>query len=183
MQIQISVIQVAVETKSTTKGSYQMATVTYKDLGNGKVNEKKVMSFKDKEVFTKVSQAKNGEVLYVTMEKEDGYWNWKKVDAAPPGTSAQTPASNAVPAPTAGKTSTYETAEERAKKQVYIVKQSSLSLAATLLSIGAKQPPSVDAVIELAEKFKNYVFDTAPKVNHSLIDMPNDLPELDDMPQ
>lgn len=176
MQIQINVISVAVETKPTAKGSYQMAVVTYKDLGNGKVAEKKVMSFKDKDVFNKVSQAKQGEFLYVTMEKEDGYWNWKKVDAAPPGTTAQNaPASNAVSLSPAGKTSTYETAEERAKKQVYIVKQSCLSVAANLLSIGAKQPPTAEAVIELANKFKDYVFDIVPPP--SLIEMENDLPE------
>lgn len=175
MQIQINVISVSVETKPTAKGSYQMAVVTYKDLGNGKVAEKKVMSFKDKDVFTKVSQAKQGEILYVTMEKEDGYWNWKKVDAAPPGTTPQTAAANPVSSSPAGKTSTFETPEERAKKQVYIVKQSCLSTAAALLSIGAKQPPTPEAVIELADKFKNYVFEVAPPP--SLIEMENDLPE------
>lgn len=75
----------------------------------------------------------------------------------------------------AARTSTYETPEERAKKQVYIVRQSSLSNALTALAIGAKTPPKPDEVIELARKYEDYVFGKTslpPIPDESFPDMP-----------
>ena len=68
--------------------------------------------------------------------------------------------------------STYETPEERAKKQVYIVKQSSINAAIQLLSVGAKQPPSTELVLTEAQKFVDFVF---AEKKESLLDLPNDL--------
>ncbi len=68
--------------------------------------------------------------------------------------------------------STYETPEERAKKQVYIVRQSSLSVARDNLAVGAKSPPDAESIIALARKFEAYVFDTKlPSVTHNEIQM------------
>ena len=51
--------------------------------------------------------------------------------------------------------SNFETPEERAKKQVYIVKQSSISNALVVLSVGAKAPPSAQSILDLAQIFTN----------------------------
>ena len=50
--------------------------------------------------------------------------------------------------------SNYETAEERARRQVYIIRQSSLGTAVELLGSGA----SVADVINTAKQFEAYVF-------------------------
>jgi hypothetical protein len=58
--------------------------------------------------------------------------------------------------------STYETPEERAKKQIYIVRQSSIGSAIDMLSVGSKSPPKVDEVIAVAKQFEEYVFNMFP---------------------
>lgn len=54
-------------------------------------------------------------------------------------------------------TSNYETKEERAQKQLMIVRQSCLGYATTLLKTEKKQP-SVEEVIELAERYADFVY-------------------------
>ena len=176
MQIQIEILKVDKAHVPNAKGGYQVAEVAYKDLKENKVSSKKVMSFTNKAVFGAASAAQTGEVYDVTMEKGDKYWEWTSMTKASPtaaGAAKLSAGGHAAPK------SNYETAEERAAKQVYIVKQSSLSVAADLLSIGAKSPPNPDEVILLAQKFVDYVF-SKPKGVEALIDTPND---LGDMPQ
>lgn len=94
---------------------------------------------------------------------------------------APTPGSTFTPAPsTPTRSSTFETPEERAKKQVYIVRQSSISNAISLLTTGAKVPPATSAVIALAKELEAYVFDSgAVDKPASFEDMADD---LDDVP-
>lgn len=177
MQIQIEILKVDKAHVPNTKGGYQVAEVAYKDLKENKVSSKKVMSFSNKAVFSAASAAQMGEVYDVTMEKGEKYWEWTSMTKSSPAAAGAAKLTagfgNAAPK------SNYETPEERAAKQVYIVKQSSLSVAADLLSIGAKSPPNPDEVILLAQKFVDYVF-AKPKGVEALIDTPND---LGDMPQ
>jgi hypothetical protein len=129
------------------------------------------MPFGDTQAAHKVlSGANAGDNFTVKSEKNNaGYWNF--VDAKPlaPGMEQVK-----VTATTSAK-STYETPEERAKKQVYIVKQSSLSNAIALLSIGAKTPPSTELIIQEAQKLTDWVFS---EQQVSLADMPNDFPDV-----
>jgi hypothetical protein len=60
----------------------------------------------------------------------------------------------ATPAPR----SNYETPEERAQRQVLIVRQSSLSSAVAMLTAGAKTPPKVEDVLALASRLEGFVF-------------------------
>jgi hypothetical protein len=54
----------------------------------------------------------------------------------------------------------WETPEERALKQVYIVRQSSIANAIALLAVeGPGITPDVEWVIATAKTFENYVFD------------------------
>lgn len=73
--------------------------------------------------------------------------------------------------------STYETPEERAVKQIYIVRQSSISSAIGLLTTGAKVPPDADAVLEVAKKFETFVFGSTKEP----IDVTTAFDELDTM--
>lgn len=159
--MQITVINVANQTVPTQKGSYQALEVTYKDTG-GKVGSKKIMSFvaQSKPAFEALSQATNGEVFTLTQVKDDkGYWVWT---GATKGT-ASAAASVSVPG-NSGSTGTvakgnWETSEERAKKQIYIIRQSSISSAIAALAVGSKSAPKPEDVLQLAKRFEEYVFD------------------------
>lgn len=150
--MQIEVISVSVNTVPTAKGSYQVAEVAYKDLKDGKVNGKKIMSFANKDAFNIISKAKQGEKYEVGLEKDDkGYWQWKGVSAAGSAVAQTASTGNASPR------STYETPEERTKRQDFIIRQSSLSTAVALLKT-EKHTPSPDDVMKVAEQFAQFVY-------------------------
>lgn len=174
MQIQIQFISADVEDK----GKYKMAEIAYKDLNKGQVSSKKLMSFTNPLVYKTMVDAKKGEVYSVELQKNDkGYWDWTAVSIS---TSVSTDNAG-VPAEGPGKgaaytapKSTYETAEERAKKQVYIVRQSSISAAIDMLKTD-KKAPSVTEVLDVARQYEAFVFGAAvapPKLA--------DLPVVDD---
>lgn len=166
--MKLSIITVNTTTKTTANGKpYQVAEVVYKNLESNKVENKNITSYS--KVFKGVSEAAAGQVFLVKSEKDDkGYWQWVSFDRQM-GEAAEVKTSAAVPAKTGGN---WETSEERAKKQVYIVKQSSLSNAIALLSVGAKTPPNVDQVLLVAQQFTDWVF--ADKAAVDLFDQPND---------
>lgn len=149
--MQIEVLSVSVEDK----GKYKMMEVAYKS--DGKVTSKKIMSFGNAaDVFKRLLTSKPGDSFSVKSEKnEKGYWDWISIsDGTTEGVSAAAPsrAANASPK------STYETAEERANRQVLIVRQSSLSNAVDYLALNTKKVPSVQEVVEVAKYFEDYVF-------------------------
>ena len=139
------------------KGTYCKLTVAYRD-DKGKLSEKSILSFTNPAVFKAFERAEAGAEINVKSEKVGDYWNWTAIltgDEAVSQPTATPTANNA----TRVTGSNYETKEERALKQRYIVKQSSLSAAVSILTVGAKTPPEVDAVIALADKFVDYVFE------------------------
>lgn len=178
MNFDIEVLSVSRETKPTQKGgSYIQLDVAFKNLTSGKTEGKKIMSFvKPDKAYKALNEATTGSRFTVTSEKPEGeqYWQWTDVVAVAPG-SQSVAASKAIPAPK----STYETSEERAKKQVYIVKQSSISNAIAMLSVGAKSPPSVQSVVDTAQRLTDWVFASQVPANNDipLLDMPEDVPE------
>lgn len=149
------------------RGTYQFVEVVYKD-DQGRVNNRKVMSFgKTAQTFKDIQGYSSGEQVEVQTVRETGkdgqpYNNWVAVGpvgslgTAPAQEASPRPAANAAPAARSG--GNFETPEERAKKQVYIVRQSSIGAAINLLSNGAKVPPNIDAVLNAAKQFENYVF-------------------------
>jgi hypothetical protein len=157
LNINIELIDVTVEDK----GKYKVALVAYRD--QGKAKDKKVMSFGAQEGAFKALQKLEGKAkginLTVTMEKnKDGYWDW--IQLAEGGGGADTSSAsggNAVPAK-----GNWETPEERATKQVYIVKQSSLSNAIAVLN-QIKKSYEVAEVITLAKEFESFVFGSNEK--------------------
>ena len=179
MQIQIQFISADVEDK----GKYKMAEVAYKDLVKGQVGSKKLMSFTNPLVYKTMVDAKKGEVYNVELVKNDkGYWDWTKVETA----NAVNTASGGSPEPAKSTAytspkSTYETPEERAKKQVYIVRQSSLSTAVDYLNgTGAIKKSSAQDVITCAKEFEGYVFgleeSITPLDKLPVIDTDEDIP-------
>lgn len=177
----ITILSVDIKTVPTAKGSYQTADVAYKNNSfQGKVEGKKVMSFgATKDSFSTLALAQPGESYEVTIVKNDkGYNDWVSMAKAEAGAS-----SPAVSAPAGGKApaatprSTYETPEERAQRQVLIVRQSSLSAAVNLLLAGAKTPPLVENVLAIAKQFEDYVF--GKQALGPISEMENNFPQVD----
>ena len=168
--MKLSIISVNVAPKTSAAGKpYQNAEVIYKNLDSGKVENKNINQYS--KVFKQVSEAQAGQVFAVKVEKDDkGYWQWIGFDRQLGEAAA--PGNNAAPAP-AARQGTWETPEERAQKQVYIIKQSSLSNAIETLSIGAKSPPTKEAVLALAQYYTDWVFGVPAQKD--LFDTPNDL--------
>ncbi len=163
-KLKIQIVTKTLTTKPTARGSYQELEVVYKNLTfGGKVESKKLMSFGASNAsFTTLSASADGSVWEVTVFKNDkGFNDWPDVTPAGGEVAAATAGTALDPRtkPTANTTkSTYETSEERAQRQVLIVRQSSASTAGAVLSAGAKTPPKIDDVIAAAKKLENYVF-------------------------
>lgn len=175
MQIQIQFISATVENK----GKYNQAEIAYKDLAQGKVTSKKLMSFNNPIVYKTMVDAKNGELYVIEMQKNDkGYWDWIKVETATGVDTAQKGTTDAAGSRNfTSPKSTYETPEERAKKQVYIVRQSSISAAIETLKTDKKNP-TVDEVLSVAREYEAYVFGAGETKIVSLADLPpNDTDE------
>ena len=176
MQLKIEIINVQSTTKPTAKGSYIMLDVAFKRLDTGKIEGKKIMSFTNKEVYDVLSKAVNGQQYTITTEKNEktGYWDWTAVG----GGAAEAPAA-AKPSAAgfSSPKSNYETPEERAARQILIVRQSSLSNAIDLLK-SEKKPPTVEEVLRTADIFSNWVFQKDVKLDGpiDISMMDNDIP-------
>lgn len=163
---------------------YQLVEVAYKNNSfGGAVQGKKITSYS--KAFTAVSDANIGGTYEVQTEKNGEFVEWVSLSPAgqplsvQPTTSVSAGGTSQVPRLPVSQTatrSTYETPEERAKKQVYIVRQSSISSSIAALSVGSKSKLSANEVIELAVQFEAYVFGIGKFPNATGFD---DIPDLD----
>lgn len=151
--------------------SYQSMEVTYKDQ-SGKTSSKKLMSFSNPSVFNAAKNWQKGDAVNVITQKDDqGYWQWTGIGGDE--NVAEQPKQSATPTRVTG--SNYETKEERAARQVLIVRQSSVASAVAALAIGAKSAPSAADVIKYAKDIESYVFGQAQTIDELTDD-------LDDIP-
>lgn len=165
MKFEIQVIDTEVVVKPTKKGHYNQLTVTYKNLDkDDKIEAKKIMDFAQKDLFESLSKAIKGTTYMVSAEKNEqsGYWDWVEVNQSTGGnpTTVVEKNGNTAAIPAKGSItpkSTYETAEERAVKQKYIIRQSSISSAIQLLDTNGDTENTVADVINIAESFYIYV--------------------------
>lgn len=171
MQINILVIQKEIkETTGPSGKSYKVAEIAYKNLGSGKLEEGKVNSYS--KCFKEASNLESGQSFSVEKEKNDaGFWNWISIK---PLTEQSTTKPTVPTNPTSLVKSTYETPEERAKKQIYIIRQSSISNAIHMLSIGATQALPTEGVLNLAQVLSNWVLNPNPV--YAFDDLPDDIP-------
>jgi hypothetical protein len=154
--------------------SYQSIEVTYKDE-QGQVKNKKLMSFSNPSVFNHIKGLAKGEVVNVTTVKNaKGFWDWTGIgnEGDAPAATQSKPATAQAGGRVTG--SNYETKEERAARQILIVRQSSLSSAVELLGTGK----SVADVIATAKQFEAYVFgpDANPTKEVNFDDLEDDIP-------
>lgn len=167
--MQIKVLNVDVNDAGSGRNKYQIAEVLYDDGGDKKTF--KIFSFVNPTVFKTMSGAKNGDVFTITTGKNDkGYTTW---ESATSGASAEAPAAATKSTGNTFGGRDFESKEEREIKQRYIIRQSSLSNAIAVLTTGAKSPPDEKAILDLSDKFVNYVFETADIFSE---DFPQDIP-------
>jgi hypothetical protein len=168
--MQITVIDVTENTKKSESGrTFQQLEVAYKNE-QGQPQLKKLISFSNPNVFKAAKDWVKGDVVNVTTVKNEktGYWDWIGLEGD--GIVAENkPASAATGARVTG--SNYETKEERAARQVFIIRQSSLSTAVELLGQGK----SVADVIATAKQFEAYVFSKAEGAD-AINELQDDIP-------
>jgi len=145
--------EVDVQVAKNGGGTYPGARLTYR-TEDGKIQEQAFHNnaFKfNAGLKTALTALKAGDVISIDKEKNDaGFWGVKSITKETGGT-AHTPA-------TASPKSNYETPEERAKKQVYIVRQSSIANAIALLSSNGGKKNTTEEAIAVAKQFEAYVF-------------------------
>lgn len=158
--INIQVLSVTPTHVPNAKGGYDTLDVAFKNLTFNKVEQKKIMSFgAGKSAFTVLKNALNGQTYTVEVVKNDkGYLDWVSVSQAATGQATPSSVSQGQGLSTPAPRSNFETPEERAKKQIYIVRQSSIGSAIELLSVGAKASPKVEDVLNVAKQLEDYVF-------------------------
>lgn len=167
-QITIKVIDVEVGNAITKSNKpYEFLELTFKNLSfEGKAETKKIMPFGSKEVFNTLKNAQKGTVYTVLREKSpDGFWNW--IGIVEGEETIETSQKDNKPQSTAQVVkSSFESPDERAKKQLYIIRQSSLTNAVNT-AVASLDPV---AVITIAEEYIDFV------LNGSSVSLEEDLP-------
>lgn len=177
--MQITLLSVNKIQKTGPSGKpYEALDLAYKnDTFQGKVEGKNLLPFgANAGGFNVLKNATPGQTYEIAVVKNDkGYNDWTnatQVEAGQPPQSATPQGSGvgyaqapqrsinaAAPSTTPARANTFETPEERAKKQVYIIRQSSLSAAIGTLSPGAKSALKPADVIAAAKEYEAYVLD------------------------
>jgi hypothetical protein len=137
------------ESKKSAKGTtYSLFNLKYES--DGKPRDRKIMSF-DKDAYGILKNATPNEQYEIDLEKNGDFWDWKKVvkvdaanDASASGTGVGKPVAKG----------NWETSEERAKRQVYIARQNSVTNAVNFCGSDS----TVDEVLSVAKQFVDFIF-------------------------
>jgi hypothetical protein len=188
-RVQIQILAVNQVTKTNKAGKpMQVLEVAYKNLSfNGKVESKQLFDFGvQADTFKALAVAKGADFYDVDVVKNTaGYNDWVKVSKSNGVSTAPTASAVGSAGSTGSSTSTkggWETPAERAAKQIYIVRQSSISAAVSALSVGVKTGPKAEEVIEYARQLEAFVFSadqakaTVSKDVGSIEELDEDLP-------
>lgn len=171
--MQVTIKNVSVDWKGEGRKKWGMAKVEY--LYNGEARSQNVVSFTNPDVFKKVQEL-SGQAVEVEVGKNDkGYSEWRSVQVVTGATSSGPTTSGSVASTTRVSGSNYETKEERAARQILIVKQSSLSAAVASLTPGSKTALDPKTVTEVAQQYADWVFSQEQDAS-GFDSMNNDIP-------
>lgn len=152
-------VELDVQVAKNGGGTYPGARLSYRDE-NGALKEKgfhnNVFKF-NAGLKAQLANLSPGNVFNMEMEKEGEFWNVKGItlaSAAAPVADKDVPATGKATPYTASPKSTYETPEERAKKQLYIIRQSSINQAIEYKG----QKASIEDIIKVAKQFEAHVY-------------------------
>ena len=163
----VKIVSVTIERVKKGKSDYSKAVVIY--TFNGQARTQNIMSFANPAVFSKIQEWEvalpEGEVNVEVGKNDAGYNEWRSIGAADGNASASSgtsPAQTSSPARASTNTFSggrdFETREERAARQVLIVKQSSLTAALKYREL-IDDVGNVEDVIATAQEFADWVFD------------------------
>lgn len=174
MSFNVTIQEVVIDNGGAGKNKWQKATITY--TYNGQNRKQTVMSFSNPAVFAYVSKIQAPTNVAVTVTKNaKGYDEWAAVEPV----TADAPASpvKAAGAPSGGKVvgSNWETPEERAKRQLMIVRQSSISNAIEFIKFKELNDATSATVLNLAQEFVDFVYGTEEKLG-SMDGIEQDIP-------
>lgn len=167
----MSKITVVRVNKTVAPKGYEIVELVYK-TDEGKVKQMKMFGFLKKDLFAVAANSKQGDVLEASFQQSDkGYWEFGSLKATGETTTLDVSNPSTVGSATLGGVSgstkgNWETSEERANRQVLIVRQSSLSNAVAYFE-AAKQKPSVEDVVSVATQFETYVLGKPSKIQQT----------------
>lgn len=169
--MQITILNVSAPEQKISKAGkpYTAIAVMY----TNEQGQRSTQNILDRNLMSTFGGFVQNDLVNVVTDGAQPYPKWlaaNKLGNGAPAIGVQSQAATPVAAKT---TSTYETSEERAKKQVYIIRQSSISAAINLLGTGAKTPAAISLVLDTAKAFEDYVFG---------VEALGKIPELDDFP-
>lgn len=150
--MQIRINQVTMQDK----GKYSQLAVRF-NKDDGSEAEKVVMSFTHPQVFKTLLSAAPGEHFNIKAErnpKNTKWWDWVNAEKIDGFTGTSTPSSNT----RVGNSTGYrldperETREERQMRQLYIIRQSSVSTAASSAIFKDE-----DTILKFAKRIEKYV--------------------------
>lgn len=139
-------------------GIYRGAEIVFKDA-NGKVQTKNIHENGLKyapAVKNGLESLEPGDNFTVEMEKKDDFWTWISIKK---GIEQEEKQKTTTQQSTTTKSTSWETAEERAARQKLIVRQSSLTNAVAFLVLQGRTHATVEDVKEKATVFYNWVFE------------------------
>lgn len=150
----VKILDISEEKIQKGKNSYTKAQVAY--TYNGEARTQTLMSFANPDVFRKVKDFLGKEADVTITKNAAGYNEWAAIKEA--GEASPTPTAGA---PTRVTGSNYETPAERAQRQVYIIKQSSIGHAIEYLTaVNKGKEFKYNEVLFVADVFLNYVLGT-----------------------
>ena len=142
------------------RGKYEKGLVTYTYQGQNKQGT--MVDFSNPQVFKLLKTLKSGTPILVTTAKNaNGYDFWqsvKVVDENAPMPEQTAPKAGAATTGTRVAGSNYETAEERKQRQLFIIRQSSISNAIDTLVPGSKVSLDPEQVLAVAQRYVDFVY-------------------------
>ena len=155
MSYKITVLKISIN-KAPGK-NYNIAEVAYK-TEDGKTKGMKVLDFVQKDVFAVLTTVNAGDVLNADFEQNaKGFWQFAQVSKT--GEKQEVSAAPAMansPAPSVNK-GNWETSDERAARQVMIVRQSSLSNTINYFELTGHKKATPEDVIAVSKLFEAFV--------------------------
>jgi hypothetical protein len=150
--VEIQIVSVS-RPESVNRGNKAWQEVNVEYIGKTGPGKRTIRSFEG-DVYTAVQALKEGDGADVTVVKEGKYWNWKGIAKTGNGAANGTGATAQLPL-AAAKKGDWETKEERADRQHYIVRQSSIANAIATLSEADRD---VNEVLRIAAAYEEWVF-------------------------
>ena len=151
------IVVLKAEVTTAPKG-YKVAEIAYK-TDDGKTKGMKVLDFVQKDIFATLKDVKAGDVLNADFEKNaKGFWQFASISKTG-DRSDVTAASPPVSEATKSK-GNWETSEERAARQVMIVRQSSLAQAVNYSDLIKNTKADLEDIVAIAKVFEAYVLGT-----------------------